>query len=45
MVWGGSDDVLEKSAECTKKFFEAKKKFILKMASNLEDPNTTQKIY
>ena len=47
MVREGIDQVkaLKKSAKCTKEICEVKKKFILKMTSKLEDPNTAQKAY
>ena len=37
--------ILEKSTECTKKFFEAKKNDILKMTTKPEHSNTASKTY
>ena len=39
------DKVLEKSEECTKQIFEAKKNYILKMTKKLADSNTSSKSY
>ena len=39
------DKVLEKSAECTRKILEAKKQYILKMTSKLENAFTVPKTY
>ena len=41
----GRDKVLEKSAECTRKILEAKKQYILKMTSKLENAFTVPKTY
>ena len=37
--------ILEKSEECTSLILEAKKTYILRMTSNLEDSNTASKTY
>ena len=39
------DKVLEKSEECTKQIYEAKKNYILKMTKKLPDSNTSSKSY
>ena len=39
------DKVLEKSAECTREIFEAKKNYIIKMTKKLADFNTAPKTY
>ena len=39
------DKVLEKSAECTREILEAKRQYILKMASKLEDAFSVPKTY
>ena len=39
------DKVLEKSAECTREILEAKRQYILKMTSKLEDAFSAPKTY